>query len=112
MKITTVEARVIPAAINPRPIRDALQVLSGGGSVVVRITTDDGLVGEGSSYFGRLPGAAPTLKLLMDEELSPLVIGRDPFAVRQIHEDLKRETEYHGFTGLTMFGIAAIDTAL
>jgi L-alanine-DL-glutamate epimerase-like enolase superfamily enzyme len=52
------------------------------------------------------------LEVLIREELAPLVTGRDPFAVRQIHDDLLRETEYHGSGGITMFGISAIDTAL
>src|SRR4030095_13956979 len=32
--------------------------------------------------------------------------------IRHIHQELLRETEYHGAQGLAMFGIAAVDTAL
>jgi L-alanine-DL-glutamate epimerase-like enolase superfamily enzyme len=112
MRVTQIEttATLVPPA--ERPIRDALQTLSGGGSVSVKLFTDAGHVGEGSAFFGRIGGAAKTLKVLIDEELAPLVVGRDPFAVRQIHDDLLRETEYHGAAGITMFGIAALDVAL
>jgi L-alanine-DL-glutamate epimerase-like enolase superfamily enzyme len=112
MQITQIETTLTQSPPAARPIRDALQTLSGGGSVQVCVYTDGELVGEGSAFFGRIAGAAKTLKVLIDEELAPLLVGRDPFHVREIHEELKRETEYHGFTGITMFGIAAIDTAL
>src|SRR5687768_9691531 len=112
MHITRVEITATMAAPRERPIRDALQTLSGGGTVQVTLHTDTGLTGEGSAGFGRIPGAVRTLQVLIDEELAPLVRGRDPFCVRQIHEDLLRETEYHGSAGLAMFGIAALDVAL
>jgi L-alanine-DL-glutamate epimerase-like enolase superfamily enzyme len=112
MRITHIETTATRNPPAERPIRDALQTLSGGGTVRVRVHTDDGLVGEGNAGFGRIGGAPRALQVLIEEELAPLVVGRDPFHVREIHEELKRETEYHGFTGITMFGIAAIDTAL
>jgi L-alanine-DL-glutamate epimerase-like enolase superfamily enzyme len=112
MKITQIETVVSGRPPAARPIRDALQTLSGGGDVQVRVHTDAGLVGEGSAFFGRIDGAPRALQVLIDEELAPIALHRDVFHVREIHEELKRETEYHGFTGITMFGIAAIDTAL
>jgi L-alanine-DL-glutamate epimerase-like enolase superfamily enzyme len=112
MKVTSVETRVHERSPNPRPIRDALQSLPGAGSVEVIVTTDDGLTGRGDAGFGRIAGAPAALKAVIDLELAPVVIGRDPAFVRAIHEDLLRETEYHGAEGLVMFGIAALDTAL
>ena len=112
MHISRVEVTATLAAAPERPARDALQTLSGGGTVRVRLITEDGLTGEGSTGFGRLPGAVETLKVLIENELAPLVQGKDPFRVRQIHEEMKRETEYHGWGGITMFGIAALDVAL
>jgi L-alanine-DL-glutamate epimerase-like enolase superfamily enzyme len=112
MRVTQIETTATLSPAAERPIRDALQTLSGGGSVVVRVRTDDDHIGEGSAFFGRIGGAAKTLKVLIDEELAPIVLGRDPFCVRQIHDDLLRETEYHGSAGITMFGIAALDVAL
>jgi L-alanine-DL-glutamate epimerase-like enolase superfamily enzyme len=112
MKITSVETHVHQQPPNPRPIRDALQSLPGAGSVEVIVRTDDGLVGRDEVWFGRIAGAPSTLAVLIDRELSPIVVGRDPVFVRAIHEDLVRETEYHGTEGLAMFGIAALDTAL
>lgn len=95
-----------------QPIRDALQTLSGGGSVSLRIETTDGLVGTASTSFGRIDGAPRTLATLIEEELAPLVVGQDPTRIGAILESLKAETEYHGSLGLTTFGISAIDVAL
>lgn len=112
MKVIEIETRCEAAPARERPIRDALQVLDGGGSFRLTIRTDSGLIGEASSFFGRVRGSAPVLKALVDQILAPLVLGQNPLDVRAIHEALLRETEYQGSSGLTMFGISAIDTAL
>src|SRR5437588_235762 len=59
-----------------------------------------------------ISGFSSRVTVILEEILAPRVVGRDPALVRQIHEDLLRETEYGGSAGLAMFGIAAIDTAL
>jgi L-alanine-DL-glutamate epimerase-like enolase superfamily enzyme len=112
MKVTEIEAVVRMHEVRGEPKRDALQVLSGGGSVTVTVRTDEGVSGKGSAGFGRIRSAADLLKRIVDEELAPLVLGEDPFFVRRIREKLWRETEYHGSVGLPLFGISAIDIAL
>src|SRR5690242_18070549 len=112
MKVTEVEVVVQRREPNSQPIRDALQSLPGAGSVRVVVRTDGGMAGSGSIYFGRGAGAPDALAALIEHELKPLVLGTDPAAVRATHEAMLRETEYHGSSGLTMFGIAALDTAL
>ena len=57
-------------------------------------------------------GAPDALAALIEHELKPIVLGTDPAFVRGTHQAMLRETEYHGSSGLTMFGIAALDTAL
>jgi L-alanine-DL-glutamate epimerase-like enolase superfamily enzyme len=91
MNITQIETTMTISPPREKPIRDALQTLSGGGSVTVKVHTDTGIVGTGSAFFGRIQGAPKTLKGLIDEELAPIVVGRDPFDVRAIHEDMKRK---------------------
>jgi len=112
MKVTEIEVLVHRREPNPKPIRDALQVLPGAGTVVVLVTTDEDFTGRGEIYFGRIAGAPDALAAVIEHELKPLVIGTDPAAVRGTHEAMLRETEYHGSFGLSMFGIAALDTAL
>ncbi len=111
MKITNVIATPESAG-PPRPIRDALQLLEGGGSVRVRIETDGGVAGTSSISFGRIRSAPGVLAKFIQDELTPEVIGEDPLMVRKIRDKLWWFTDYHGSTGLGLFGIAAIDIAL
>jgi len=112
VKVTELEVSVQRRPPSPDPIRDALQTLGGAGSVRVAVHTDEGVSGTGEVGFGRIAGAPDALGALVEHELRPLVLGSDPAWVRQTHEAMLRETEYHGSFGLAMFGIAAIDTAL
>ena len=112
MKVTHIEVAIEPATPNPNPIRDALQSLPGAGSLKVTVRTDAGVSGVGGVFFGRGVGAPEALAALIEHALKPLVLGENPQFVRGIHDKLVRETEYHGAFGLTMWGIAALDTAL
>jgi L-alanine-DL-glutamate epimerase-like enolase superfamily enzyme len=112
VKVKDVRVQFQQRPHSAEPIRDALQTLSGGGSVSVQIEAEDGLIGLGGSSFGRIDGAPRTLAVLIEEELAPRVIGQEIDQIGAIVESLKVETEYHGSTGLTMFGISAVDVAL
>ena len=112
MKVTNLEVIVERAESNPNPVCDALQVLPGAGSVRLIVRTDEGVSGAGEIYFGRISGAPDALAAVIEHELKPIVLGCDPAFVRQIHERMLSETEYHGSQGLATFAIAAVDTAL
>jgi L-alanine-DL-glutamate epimerase-like enolase superfamily enzyme len=112
MEVTAVDVAIRRATPNPSPIRDALQTLPGAGGVRVTVHTDEDVSGTGDIFFGRVQGAPDALAALIEHELKPLVLGTDPADVAATRAAMLRETEYHGSTGLTMFGIAALDTAL
>lgn len=112
MRIQAVDVTVHPQTPNPNPIRDALQALPGAGAVRVAVTSDDGITGAGEAGFGRIAGAPAALAALIEHELKPIVVGQSLAFIRHIHQEMLRETEYHGAPGLAMFGIAALDTAL
>ena len=59
-----------------------------------------------------MTGAPDALAAIIEHELKLLALGTEVELVRGTHEAMLRETEYHGSFGLTMFGIAALDTAL
>ncbi len=111
MQITrvTVEFSSEPKA---HPVRDALQLLDRDGSCTVRVETDDGIVGESRTYFGRVASSPGLLAAIVTEQLGPAVIGMDPFLVRDVRRRLWELTDYQGSSGLTLFGISAIDVAL
>ena len=112
MHVTGVIVETAPGQARPNPPRDALQTLSGGGSVRVRVDTDAGVCGSGEMSFGRVTAAASSLAVFIEQVLAPVVIGTEVECVRGTHSAMRRETEYHGTFGFASFGIAAIDTAL
>ena len=114
MKITDLQIDIQRRRADPgaEPIRDALQVLPGSGSVSVCLAADTGVSGTGEATFGRIQGGPDALAALIEHELKPLIVGQDPAMVRHLHGEMRRETEYHGSAGLATFGIAAVDTAL
>ena len=97
MKVSDIEIAVSRREPRPDPIRDALQSLPGSGSVKVTVRSDDGTVGTGQSGFGRIAGAPAALAAVIEHELKPLVLGTDLEYIRETHEAMLRETEYHGF---------------
>jgi L-rhamnonate dehydratase len=76
-----------------------------GREVLVRITTDDGLVGIG----GTAPAPA---KMLIEEHFAHLLIGQDPFNVEMLWDQLFRSSLPYGRKGLPIMAISAIDIAL
>ena len=112
MRVTDLEITVNRREPDPNPKRDALQSLTGSGSVKVVVRTDAGVSGTGDVGFGRVAGAPDALGAVIEHELKRLVVGSEVARVRGTHEAMLRETEYHGSFGLAMFGIAAIDVAL
>ena len=82
------------------------------GRVHVKVHTDKGLVGSSSVGFSSIRGANHTLQTMLDEEVAPLLVGRDSLAIRLIHEDLKWALEEHAIHGMTMYALTAVNVAL
>lgn len=126
MKIKSVHARWIQI-----PIEEARQHTSDFGTLrtfdaaILRIETDDGLVGwgEGKNAAGSA-GNYATLARLINEDFGPRLIGRDPADITYIWEELyngvraqKAAIAGHAMPemarrGLTVAAISAIDIAL
>jgi len=79
-------------------------------SVLVKVTTADGAVGWGETYGICAPRAVTAI---IEDLLAPEVVGRDPFDVAAIYEDLYDMMHVRGFFG-GFYGdaLAAIDIAL
>jgi D-galactarolactone cycloisomerase len=90
MKVTTLETYFLSAPL-PQAVRTSTHVISRVNEVVVKLTTDSGLVGigEGHGPFLYLPGPEG-LRAVGDilRAITPLVIGQDPFDVERIWQDL------------------------
>jgi L-Ala-D/L-Glu epimerase / N-acetyl-D-glutamate racemase len=106
MKITTVEA--IPLAIPyRRPFAFASGKVTAADHVLVRITTDDGLVGHGEApprpyTYGE---TAASIVAAVRDLFSPVLVGADPFARERLRADLARTVANNAARG-------AIDVAL
>jgi L-alanine-DL-glutamate epimerase-like enolase superfamily enzyme len=112
MKITGVETDLLKPPPGP-PIYDALQTLDvDKGSVVLRIRTDAGITGWASSAFGNRGEGARVVQSILEYEVKPAIVGKDPAFPRRIRAELWKAMNYHGVTGVAQFAMAATDIAL
>lgn len=77
--------------------------------MLVRLETDDGLVGWGEA-FSRNRDLA--LKAVIDTRVLPLVVGRDSREIARTKFELEFQLQNFGRAGPVMFAISAVDTAL
>ena len=77
------------------------------GALVVEIVTDEGIVGWGDCY-----GPAAVNKAVIDSVFKATLIGRDPFDVEVIWEDLYNKIKDYGPSGFSISSISGIDIAL
>jgi L-alanine-DL-glutamate epimerase-like enolase superfamily enzyme len=77
--------------------------------VLVRVTTDTGLVGWGEAfgYFCQRSVAA-----VITDLIAPCLIGRDPSDPAALNDELQRRLVLFGRYGITIFGISGVDIAL
>ena len=112
LKITGLETDVLK---NPpgTPYYDAIhQFGTEGGSVVLRLRTDAGITGWADSSFGTIGGGPRVVQSILENEVKPVLIGKDPAFPRRIRADLWKALEYHGVGGVAQFAIAAVDIAV
>ncbi|MCG2591506.1 L-rhamnonate dehydratase [Ramlibacter sp. XY19] len=74
---------------------------------VVEIETDDGIVG-----LGNVALAPAIAKAIIDEYLTPLVVGQDPWDYEYLWQRMYRATHAWGRKGITMAAISAVDLAI
>lgn len=76
-------------------------------AMLVEVITDDGLIGWGECY-----GPAAVTQVIVESLLKPRVLGRDPFDVEVIWEELYNRVKDYGLTGMTISGLSGVDIAL
>lgn len=83
---------------------------TGDRSVLVKVTTGEGVVGWGETYGICAPKAVTAI---IEDLLAPEVVGRDPFDVMNVNEDLYDMMRVRGASG-GFYGdaVAGIDIAL
>lgn len=78
-------------------------------SLIVSVTTDEGIVGWGET-FGF--SAIPAVKVAIDSILAPDCVGRDAAQIGKLMLDLQKKFQVFGRSGAFMVGLSAIDIAL
>src|SRR5262249_61768361 len=76
-------------------------------TLVVRITTDDGLTGLGNVMIG-VAAARP----IIERHLTPILVGADPFDRELLWETMFRSTLNYGRKGVAIAAISGVAIAL
>src|SRR2546427_10451906 len=90
MKVTALDTYLLPAPL-PQAVRTSTSTITRVSEVIVKITTDAGLVGIGEAHgpflFQQGPDGLRSVKDILNT-ITPLVVGGDPFDVERIWQDL------------------------
>jgi len=96
-----------------RPFADAIHDFGKeSGGVVLRLQTDAGVTGWAYSSFGTIGGGPRVLESILQNEVKPVLMGKDPGFPKRLRSDLWKALEYAGVQGVTQFAIAAVDIAV
>ena len=90
MKITRLDTYFLSIPL-PQPVRTSTSTISQVSEVIVKLTTDAGLVGIGEGHGPFLFRQGPEGMRVVNEivqQITPLVVGEDPFNVERIWQDL------------------------
>ena len=77
------------------------------GSCIIEIETADGVVGWGECY-----GPSQVARAYIESQYAPRILGRDPFDVEVIWEDLYNRIKDYGNKGMAISALSGIDIAL
>ena len=109
MKITALRTEIVHIPITP-PIRSAIFEIRSADCVLVFLDTDAGLTGEGLVFS--INNRRLSVIHEMVRSFEPLVVGLDPTLSGAFHARAWREIGFLGHAGVSVLGLAGIDTAL
>lgn len=110
MKITGIKAIPVRWQEMGYEIWDSQSRFSGRQAVLIRVETDEGIVGWGeSAFFG---GPLEVIKVIVEKELIPFFMGKDPFMSEQLWETAYNTCVKNGRRGAVVAALSGIDIAL
>jgi L-alanine-DL-glutamate epimerase-like enolase superfamily enzyme len=83
--------------------------LPAADSLLVKVTTDQGLVGWGEAFGFR---AVRSAALAVDELIAPLCIGQDATRIAPLMLEVQKKLHIFGRSGPLTYGVSAVDIAL
>ncbi|MDB4894244.1 MAG: hypothetical protein JWN15_506, partial [Firmicutes bacterium] len=108
MQITAI--RPIKLRFTPvNGLADGLAAIPSRDVFLVEVQTDEGITGIGEGFA---LGSLDSMQTVLDETVTPLVLGHDPFYTAAIWEQVYRLTYRYGRRGLVMAVLSAVDIAL
>lgn len=107
MKVTKVTCHVLQSKVEKPFVSARGWRYTTRSSCVVEIETDAGITGWGECY-----GPAAVNKALIETQYAPRVVGRDPFDVEVVWEDLYNRIKDYGAQGFSITALSGIDIAL
>jgi L-alanine-DL-glutamate epimerase-like enolase superfamily enzyme len=78
-------------------------------SLLVKVTTDEGVVGWGEAFGFR---AVASAKLAVEELIAPLCVGRDATRIEPLMLEVQKKLHVFGRGAALAFGMSAVDIAL
>ena len=109
MKITSVKAVPLASPL-AEPLRWGAMSVNSKGGIVVLVITDAGLTGIGEAGFSA--EYFPTVGPIINDQLGPMLIGRDPALIADLWETMFRATHMWGRRGIETYAVSGIDIAL
>jgi L-lyxonate dehydratase len=122
MKIREIRTRVVqwqgettplPAHFCTNPMdllalpRSSMKTFAFHGWLIVEVEADDGTVGIGNAALAPL-----VTKAVVDQYLTPLLVGQNPWDIEFLWQHMYRNTMAFGRKGVGMTAISAVDIAL
>ena len=109
MKITSVRALPVAKALD-EPLRWGAMSVGVKGGVLVIVTTDEGIVGYGEAGFSA--EYFPTVGPIVNDQLGPMITGRDPLEIGGLWQEMFEATHMWGRRGIETYALSGIDMAL
>jgi L-alanine-DL-glutamate epimerase-like enolase superfamily enzyme len=117
MKVTDIETMVLEIELaQPTWSAATLSPLSTSKSIatraalVIRVSTDEGLVGIGQAHAGG--GLIAPVRTAIEQVIQPYVVGQDPFMVESIWDKVYQGTFLNGRKGVIIAALSGVDVAL
>lgn len=110
MKITDIKTHVLSTSLD-EPFAFSMGWVSRRSTVIVELSTDDGVTGWGEALCHGLqpPEIAAAI---IETALKPIVLGQDPFDVDVLWERMYNRTRPFGQKGAVPNAISAVDIAI
>lgn len=109
MKIESVVAYPVGMPLEENLQWGAMSVSTKGG-IIVEVRTNEGLIGIGEAGFSA--EYFSTVGPLINSQLGPMIVGRDPCEISSLWHDMMRATHMWGRRGIETYALSGIDIAL